>query len=638
MGFLGGFTGGFTRKAARAACAPVIFVRQGGMKAYMERMYRIEVTDSYRLARLEQSVRADMTRRDPRLANGTLKLADSTGRTISSATALDRVIASAAPGVPPVLVYSVDTSIAPAPPVAIPPLASPQQIVAREPTSNASQLEMLRRDVATQLGARLGSGTLPTREAVHNAAIEVLSTQRRKLAALTSAPVRTSNSIAADLAVSVREVNPAVLTSSNATRAIAAAVEKSHAWRVFAPAAASACAPDDNGPLFDLEPAPALVAASLGTTVVQLPIARVSSSAPVCPVVHTIAPLGAEVDVLARIGFRAHTAADYTVELVGEQITACGSCQAIGHRRCGRRCRRNLKRLEEKRAFEKATAPAPVPAKVGGNVTFEPLGAPISADIQFEPLGSSVEPEPLGADIQFVPLGADIQFVPLGTNVQTAPIDCGTCDKGKKKKQQQQQAPVAAPLDVAKAQPARVMAQVPAGYGVALRDGSVSTTLGTTPVEVRGGPRHIELVNPEGKRRVATEEPVLFMPGQLMVVRVERDNGGALSWSCHAAEHVGAQLVSALPSAAAPVPAGHMLLVHSDGTTAVAPAAGWARASGTEHEARTTDGRSYFFDPTRRFVADADNRMHPVLAVVPHATVSDATVVLLPPMKAPRSD
>jgi hypothetical protein len=656
MGFTGGFTGGFVRKAPCARTAHTVFVRQGGMRAYMERMYRVVVTDNYRLARLEQSVRADMTRRDPRLATGTLKLSDGSGRTISSVQALDRLLATASPAAPPVLVYSVDTSIAPAPPAALPPLAPLQSAPsAREPVTNTGQLETLRRDIATQLGARLGAGGVPSREAVHNAAVEVLCAQRRRLAALTGAPVRATNSIAADLAVSVREVSPAVLTSSNATRAIAAAVEKSHAWCVLAPRRDDR-APDDNGPLFDLEPAPALVAASLGTTVVQLPIARVSSAAPVCAAVHTIAPLAAEVDVLAHIGFRAHTAADYTVELVGEQLTACGSCQAIGYRRCGRRCRRNLKRLEEQRAFEKATAAPAAPAKVGGNITFEPLGAPIADDIQFVPLaaGAPIADDiqfvplaasaPIARDIQFVPLAAsepiaaNIQFVPLAAAIPTAPIDCGTCDKGKKKKAVAAVASEAKPLDVGKAQPARVMAQAPTGYSVVLRDGTASTAVGATPVEVRGGPRHIELVNAEGKRRVATDEPVLFMPGQLMVVRVEKGSDGALGWSCHAAEHVGAQLAAALPAAATPVPANHLLLVHSDGTTAVAPAAGWARASGSEHEARTTCGRSYFFDMTRRFVADADNKMHPVLAAVPHATAPGATVVLLPAMTAPHSD
>jgi len=49
-------------------------------------------------------------------------------------------------------------------------------------------------------------------------------------------------------------------------------------------------------------------------------------------------------------------------------------------------------------------------------------------------------------------------------------------------------------------------------------------------------------------------------------------------------------------------------------------------------------GHAYIFDASRSFVADANNCMHPVLAVAKHPTVPGATVVLLPAMTMPASD
>jgi len=697
-----GFTGihRFFRRPHASHTYTVIHVRQGGMRRYMERRYRILATDEHRLVRLLQWVRGDMAGIDKRVNTGALMLVDSaTNRPVATVAALDRLVGAAMTGTPATLVYTVDTSRAPMTPVQLPPLPPLQpvgsSVTPLERVTPQARFDELRRTVAAQLGTQLARGDT-TATAVHNAAIDVLRGHRDTLRVLgLSMPSRTANSIAADLAVSVTELNPAVVTPANAVRVYSTTVEKSPAWNGIAchlahkPSPLLAVPDTENDVLFDLEPEPALVGARVGgPVVVQLPVAHVSSAMPM-RAVHTIEPLGAwrtpdadQATALARVGFRPHTAADYTAELVG----ACTDCQAIGRYRCGRRCRRHLRRLQEKLAFKKATTPAvpAVPKPIAGRVEFAPLAArtePIAGRVEFAPLASTA------GRVDFVPLAKpdDIQFVPL-TAAHLAAIGCNTCGKHKKGKKTEsvgcdtcggaksddiQYVPLdgddieyeplsdddSAPLDdvgieyeplgaeaapaalnLAQAQPARVVAQVPAGYRVWLRDSNATTAVGEGGVEIRGGLRHVELENPAGLRRAAQAEPLLFPRGQTSTIRLAADANGAIKWSCTATSNIGAQLAASLPAVNTPVPAGHMLLVHTDGTAASAPMGAWTCVKGNEFEARATNGRSYFFDGSRCLVADADNTMHNVLAVVPHPAVPGATVVVLPPLAAPRSE
>jgi len=728
MPFTGGYTGvyQFVRRTAPAHLHRhvVVYVRNGGMRRYMARSYHVLAADEHRLTRLLQTVRADMAKTDRRVNTGALVLVDGvTGRPLASAAALDRLVGAALPNAPITLGYTVDTSRAPLAPVQLPPVVPVQTAVPSVPTKTPmARFDEMRRAVAAQLGAQLARSSAagaPSATAVHNAAIEALRDHRDTLCSFgLPMPSRTINSIAADLAVSVAELNPTVITAANAQRVFGTTVDKSPAWNAIrchlerrAPAAAAA---DENEALYDLEDAPALVVSSaIGATLgapvtVRLPVARLSSAMPAVGAVHTIAPLraakpvAASASALERVGFRAHTAADYTVELVG---AACNDCQAIGHRyRCGRRCRRNLRRLEEKRLFDKlnpppAATPA-VPAKpiASGAVEFAPLApaASVSNDIQFVPLA---KPAPVGDDIQFVPLTAahvaahladigcntcggkkkdkkkakgkkaasgkvGVEFVPL------AQVGCNTCGGGGAKPADEASydsdddigvefAPLAptgvefaplegarsvgaeatAKLDLTQPQPARVVAEAPRGYRVWLRDGPALTAVPAGGVDIRGGLRHVELENPAGARRMAQAEPLLFLRGQTSTIRLGTDANGSIKWSCSNTASVGAQLAAAFPAVAAtPVPAGHMLLLHTDGRATTAPAGTWAAANNAEHEARAANGRSYFFDGSRCLVADGDSVMHNVLAAVPHPTAAGATVVLLPPLTAPRSD
>lgn len=659
---------GGSRRARRPHA--VVNVRQGGQRTYMLRTFNVVFDDEFRLERLMAAVRADMSQRDARIGNAMLTLVDGvTGAPIASTVGLDRALGA---GSRVTLAYKVDASRM-APATTVPPIARRIGAPIAAPVTVESRLDKLRTTVVAQLGAALGAaGTLPTLVAARAEARRVLRDNQRLLTdAGIKNPVHQTNLIAADLAAAVRGVNPAVLTSANAPRVFSLAAEKSPVWKVIECKMAPACkgkAPaaatyeDDNDE--DEEETPAALMARIGASVsgtqLRLPVTYISSAVP------TLTASAAD-NVLARLGIRMHTAADYTAELVPTVeplgAEACNDCQTIGHRyRCGRRCRRHLRRLEEKRLFDAAhgvpatpATPATPARPLGANITFEPIGdafapvagapelefrplQPVGATLEFRPTAAastpqSIEaaitlaplaPEPVGAELEFRPLqpaGAKLEFRPL----QTKPVG---------DELEFRPLTAAAIVDLKTVQPTQVAASAPAGFRVLLRSpaDNSETLVTAAPTTIRPGPRHIVVENAAGKQRTVTAEPIHFHAGQTSTISVD-----ASSWRCSTVDNVGSAIAAAYASQLAAHTTG-LVLLHTDGTATTAPIGAWAASTNEEHEAAAASGRSYFFDSTRSLVADANNRMHPVLAVAKHPAAPEATVVLLPPIALPVSN
>lgn len=650
----------------------LVYVREGGTRSYVVRGYSIVLEDEHRLERLEQAVRAEMAQRDARIGSAAITLLDGmTGAPIASADKLDRVLAG---GSRVTLTYKVDATRTPA--TSVPPIARRIGAPIAAPVTAESRMTTLRTTVVAQLGAALGAtATLPSLTSALKEARRVLRDNQSLLTAVGIAqPVHHSNLIAADLAAAAREVNASVLTAANAPRVFSVALDKSPVWKVIECKMAPACgkggakstaayvaSSDDDDDDEQME-SPAELMARIGADVsgtqMRLPITYISSAV---PTLTAGAGIVSSDNVLAQLGVRMHTAADYTVEMVPTVeplgAEACDGCQAIGHRyRCGRRCRRHLRRLEEKRMFDAAHATPAVPAKpasLGANITFEPIGTAFSPvagapELEFRPLAAAPEPiasglefrplaatsEPIAANVEFRPLAtaasieAAIKFAPLaaeparvGAGVEFRPLTAA--------------APAAAaPVDLKAVQPTRVVASVPAGYRVLMRnpsDGS-ETVVGATPAVIRPGPRHIVIENAAGKQRTVTTEPYHFHAGQTSTISAD-----ASSWRCITVDNVGDAIAAAYSAQLAAHTQG-LVLLHTDGTATTAPIGAWATATNDEHEAAAASGRSYFFDATRSLVADANNSMHPVLAVAKHPTSPDATVVLLPSIALPATN
>lgn len=633
----------------------VLNVREGGMRTYVTRLFSLFLGDEHRLERLVQSVRADMAQRDARIGANAIVLADGvSGAPITSTAALDRVIAR---GRSPTLVYKVDNRPAAAP-TALPPIARRIGAPLNVPITPESRLEKLRTSVVAQLSASLGaSPKVPELSVARAEARRVLTDNRNGLRAIGIVnPVHQANLIAADLAAAVRNVDERALTAANAPRVFALALNKSPVWAAIECKMAPACKAkpvtpvyvDDDSVADDDEPeeTPAQLMARIGATVgavaAPLPITYISSAVPAIsaqPVrtsamasigthmAAAAAPAAPAVDILAQIGFRVHTAADYTVEEVHtiEPIggEACNSCQTIGHRyRCGKRCRRHYRRLEEKRAFDAAHG---VPAAKLGSEGFVPVpGAP---SLEFKPIAASIEPTiTFRAPLQFRPVAAEVALEsrPIAAEValETRPIAAAVA--------------AAAPINLREPQPVRVTASAPAGFRVYLRDADNSETLvGGAVAMIQPGPRHIVVENAAGKKGTATQTPLHFHAGQTHTINVE-NAGGSTSWKCTVSDSSAA--IGAAYGAALAAHTEGLVLLHTDGTATSAPIGAWAAATNDEHEVAAASGRSYIFDAKRAFVADAANRMHPVLAVAKHPTSPNATVVLLPPITLPASN
>lgn len=625
--------GGHNRRREHA----VVSVRQGGQRTYTLRTFNVVFDDEFRLERLMQAVRADMSQHDARIGNAMLTLVDGvTGAPIASTVGLDRALAS---GSRVTLAYKIDANRT-APATTVPPIARRIGAPIAAPITAETRLSKLRAAVTAQLGAALGaSGALPTLVAAHTEARRVLRNNQRMLTDLgIKNPVHQTNLIAADLAAAVRGVNPAVLTSANAPRVFSLAADKSPVWKVIECKMAPACKGkpavtyvDDDEEEED-EETPAEVMARIGASVsgtqLRLPIAYISSAVPS----STAAPAD---NVLARLGVRMHTAANYTAELVPTieplGAEACDGCQAIGHRyRCGRRCRRHLRRLEEERAFNAAHG---TPAPIKDNITFEPIGGafvPVAGapELEFRPLQAEAAPQPVGATLEFRPYTSPSKAQSIEAAIELAPL------KAELEFQPLKAAVEPSPLDLKQVQPTQVNASMPAGFRVLLRStaDNSETPVAAAPVTIRPGPRHIVVENAAGKQRTVTAEPIHFHAGQTSTISVD-----ASSWQCKTVDNVG----TAIAAAYAPQLAAHttgLVLLHTDGTATTAQIGAWATATNEEHEVAAASGHSYFFDSSRSLVADANNRMHPVLAVAKHPTAPDATVVLLPPIALPATN
>ena len=648
----------------------VVFVRQGGTRMLQVRHYPVLLNDDQRLESLTQRVHADMVGVDTRINKAAITLADGINeRAITSNAALDRLLTS---GIRPTLIYTIDAKRAPnMTRLPDPPRPTPVRTEATVPTLD-SRLADLSRAVVDHMSAALGAtATLPTLAIAHEAAAAALSANAAHLAALgIRNPVHQTNLIAADLAASACTANAAAITPANAPRVFRVALEASPAWNAIRCRLAPACKNKKKTRRADADEKAeeAALKAQIGSDAsrigpVRMPIVFISSAVP--------SASGGTVDVstlLSRIGFQPHTAADYTLQPATPTIAPIGAdagkCQEIGHKYCGRRCRRFLRQLEFKHDAERAAAAAAVAAVktdvnvagIGGDIEFLPLGAapdtfkfsasaskatlqPVADDITFEPIKSALSAASAADDITFEPISSalasaaadDITFEPIRSPLaSTAIADDITFEPLR--------SPLAstAPLDLSTVQPAHIAAKAPAGYRVLLRNPADNTEMavGATPSPMLAGVRHVTIENADGRRCDAG--PVRFRPGQTSTISVELKNGRP-SWQSTITADVGSAIAAAFPQKLT-ANANELVLLHTDGRATTAPIGAWAAISDAEHEATAASGHAYIFDASRSFVADANNCMHPVLAVAKHPTVPGATVVLLPAMTMPASD